>query len=120
MSMRLQNILVKTGVTIGLSLSLFTPALAGDDYSCTQLMYDHGLATSAQLYCGYEYYNEEIIARGARCIALADEYGQGKPDQLENALKEGLVDFQIEYEEASNKAGICNEFAETFSFIVRP
>lgn len=118
--MRLQAGLARIGITVSLSLSLLTSALASDDYNCTQLMYDHGLATSAQLYCRYEYYNEEIISSGGRCMALADHYGQGKRDQLENALKEGLADFQMEYEAASNKAGVCSEFAEAFSFIMRP
>lgn len=118
--MRSLAILVKIGITVSLSLSLFTPTLASDGYNCTQLMYDHGLATSAQLYCGYEYYNEEIIASGARCMALADHYGKGKPKQLKDALKEGLADFQMEYDAASNKADICSEFADEFSFIVRP
>lgn len=118
--MQLQAALVKIGIGVSLSLGLFTPALASDDYNCTQLMYEHGLATSAQLYCGYEYYNEDIIASGARCMALADQYGQGKPKQLKDALKEGLADFQMEYEAASNKAGICSEFAGEFSFIVKP
>lgn len=57
--MKSQNILVKTGVTIGLSLGLLTSALASDDYSCTQLMYDHGLASGAQFNCGYKFYNEK-------------------------------------------------------------
>ncbi|WP_440464360.1 hypothetical protein [Psychrobacter sp. ASPA161_6] len=118
--MRLQAALVKIGIGVSLSLSLLTPALASGDENCTQLMYDHGLATSAQLYCGYEYYNEEIIASGARCMALADQYGQGKPKQLKDALKEGLADFQMEYEVASNKAGICSEFADQFSMFVKP
>lgn len=118
--MRLRAGLARIGITVSLSLGLFASALASDDYNCTQLMYDHGLATSAQLYCEYEYYNEEIIANGARCMALADGYGQGKRDQLENALKEGLADFQMEYEAASSKASVCSEFADAFSFIVRP
>ncbi len=118
--MRSQTVLVKLGITISLLAGISASALASQDYNCTQLMYDHGLATSAQLYCKYEYYNEEIISSGGRCMALADHYGQGKRDQLENALKAGLADFQMQYEDASNKADICSEFADEFSFIVRP
>lgn len=118
--MRLRAGLVKTGITVSLLAGLSTPVLASDDYNCTQLMYDHGLATSAQLYCEYNDYNKAIIEDAGKCMALANQYGKGKPEQLENALKEGLADFQMEYEAASNKADICSEFADAFSFIVRP
>lgn len=118
--MRLRAVLVKMGIGFSLSLSLCTQALADDDYNCTQLLYDHGLATSAQMNCGYDAYSKTIIEDAGKCMALANQYGKGKPEQLENALKEGLADFQMEYEAASNKAGICSEFADAFSFIVRP
>lgn len=86
----------KIGITVSLLIGLSTSVLASDDYNCTQLMYDHGLATSAQLYCGYDDYNKAIIEDAGKCMALANDYGKGKPKQLENALKEGLADFQME------------------------
>ncbi|MGP9511096.1 hypothetical protein ACT3RN_00695 [Psychrobacter sp. AOP5-GZ1-6] len=99
-------------------MSLFTPALASDDYNCMQLMYEHGLATSAQLHCGYNTYSDAIIEDAGKCMALAGRFGKGT--QLENALKEGIADFQNQYNEADNKKRMCADFADEFSFIVRP
>lgn len=50
--MQLQAALVKIvcGVSLLAGLSLLAHA---SNYDCTQLMYDHGLATSAQMNCGY-------------------------------------------------------------------
>lgn len=116
--MQLQAGLVKIGIGVSLSLSLFTPALASDDYNCTQLMYEHGLATSAQLYCGYEDYSEAVISKASQCMALAEDHGES--DRLKETLKEGLADFQAEYENASNKKEICSVFADQFPLFVRP
>lgn len=116
--MQLQAGLVKIGIGVSLSLSLLMPALASDDYNCTQLMYDHGLAKSAQMNCGYDTYSKAIIEDAGKCMALANRFGKG--DQLENALEEGMSDFQSEYNETDNKQRICADFADEFSFIVRP
>ncbi len=43
-----------------------------------------------------------------------------KVDQLENALKEGVSDFQMQYNETDNKSRFCTDFADEFSFIVKP
>lgn len=118
--MQLRVGLAKIGITVSLLAGPSASVLGSDDYNCTQLMYDHGLATSAQLHCGYDNYNKAIIEDAGKCMALANEYGKGKLGQLEDALKEGLADFQMEYEAASNKASVCSEFADAFSFIVRP
>ncbi|WP_010197070.1 hypothetical protein [Psychrobacter sp. PAMC 21119] len=103
---------------VSLSLGLFTSVLASDDYDCTQLMYEHGLATSAQMNCGYESYSEAVISKASQCIALAEEHGES--GRLKETLKEGLADFQAEYEDASNKKEICSGFADQFSLFVRP
>ena len=116
--MRSQGMFIKIGIAIGLSLGLFTPALASDDYNCTQLMYEHGLATSAQLHCGYNTYSKAVIEDAGKCMVLANKFGKGT--QLENALKEGMSDFQAEYNGADDKPRICADFADEFSFIVRP
>ena len=116
--MQLQAGLVKIGIGVSLSLGLFASALASGDYNCTQLMYDHGLATSAQLYCGYEDYSEAVIDKAAQCMALAEE--RGESDRLKGVLREGLADFQAEYEDASNKPDICSVFADQFPLFVRP
>ncbi|MEH6668230.1 MAG: hypothetical protein V7689_10795 [Psychrobacter sp.] len=116
--MRLQDTLFKICIGVSLSLGLFTPALASDDYNCTQLMYEHGLATSAQMNCGYDTYSKAIIEDAGKCMALANKFS--KETQLENALKEGMSDFQTQYNEADDKKRICADFADEFSFIVRP
>lgn len=116
--MWLQAVLVKTGIAVCLLLGLLAPALANDNYNCTQLMYEHGLATSAQLHCGYEDYNEAVISKASQCMALAEDHGES--DRLKETLKEGLADFQAEYEDASSKKEICSGFADQFPLFVRP
>lgn len=116
--MWLQAALVKTSIAVSLSLGLFASALASDNYNCTQLMYEHGLATSAQLHCGYKDYSEAVISKVSQCMALAEENGES--DRLKETLKEGLADFQAEYEEANSKKEICSGFADQFSLFVRP
>ncbi len=116
--MRSQGILIKTVVTIGMSLVLFAPALASDDYNCTQLMYDHGLATSAQLNCGYESYSNAVISKAAQCMALAEQHDDSA--RLESVLKSGIADFQSEYDNASSKEGICSALASSLPMFVRP
>ena len=81
-------------------------------------MYDHGLATSAQLNCGYETYNNAIIEDASECLALAESVGRGV--EFENVLKAGITDFQTQYDESSNKPHVCAAFANEFDYIVRP
>lgn len=116
--MRSPAVLAKIGIMGSLVIGLSSPVLASDDYDCTQLMYEHGLATSAQAYCGYESYNESVINKAAQCMALAEQHG--KSSQLEGALRAGLSDFQMEYEEASSKTDICRAFSDEFSLFVNP
>lgn len=108
----------KIGIMVSLLAGLSTSVLAGDDYNCTQLMYEHGLATSAQLNCGYEGYSEAVISKAGQCLALAEKHGES--DRLKGVLKEGLADFQAEYENTSNKKEVCSEFADQFPLFVRP
>lgn len=116
--MQLQAGLVKIGIGVSLSLSLFMPVLASDDENCMQLMYDHGLASGAQFNCGYEFYNENIISRAKQCMAIADEYGER--DRLSGALVSGLKDFNSEYESTDGKHSLCVDFAENYPSFVRP
>lgn len=51
-------------------------------------------------------------------MALASRFGTKA--QLENALREGTTDFQTQYNEVGDKKRICADFADEFSFIVRP
>ena len=116
--MQLQAAWGKIGIGVSLFVALTGIAQASDDYSCMQLMYEHGLATSAQLNCGYETYNNAIIEEASECLALAESVGRDV--EFENVLKAGVTDFQTQYDESSNKQRICAAFANEFDFIVRP
>lgn len=116
--MQLQAGLGKIVCGVSLLAGMSMSALASDEYNCTQLMYDHGLATSAQMNCGYDTYSKAIIEDAGKCMALASRFGTEA--QLESALKEGATDFQTQYNEVGDKKRICAVFADEFSFIVRP
>lgn len=113
--MRLPTGLLKIG--IGVSLALCLPAQA-DGYDCTQLMYEHGLATSAQINCGYESYNNAVIDKVAQCMTLAEKHGQA--ERLAGVLKEGIADFTSQYNSVDNKPAICQAFADNFPLFVKP
>lgn len=117
--MRLQVAWGKIGIGFSL-IAILTGAVHAEDngYTCMQLMYDHGLATSAQVNCGYEYYNSAIIEDADECLALAKQVNQS--DDLKDVLKAGLADFQGQYNETDDKQRICDAFANEFDFIVRP
>ena len=110
--------LLRIGVLSILTLGLSTSALARDDYDCTQLMYDHGLASGAQFSCGYKFYNDNIISRASQCMAIANEYGDS--EQLNDALASGLKDFHTEYNNTDSKHALCVDFAENYPSFVHP
>lgn len=115
--MRSQGTLAKIGCGVSLLAGLCLPAMA-NNYDCTQLMYDHGLATSAQLNCGYESYNNAVISKAAQCMALAGQYDDS--ERLESALRSGIADFQSEYDSASSKEEVCSALASSLPMFVRP
>jgi|26BtaG_2_1085354.scaffolds.fasta_scaffold06360_2 hypothetical protein len=117
--MQLRVVLAKIGIGVSLlaSLAVSGQALAADDdYSCMQLMYEHGLATSAQAHCGYRYYNQTIISSAAQCMSKGIDFGIQR--EMEDALKAGVEDFQGQYNQASDKNDICGVFLADFGEFV--
>lgn len=116
--MRLQAAWGKIGIGVSLIIAFGSAAYANEDYTCMQLMYDHGLATSAQANCGYKHYNDTIIEDAAQCMAIAENVG--RESDLKDALTAGITDFQGQYNEVGDKKRLCSVFVDEFDFIVRP
>ena len=115
--MRLLVILSKVGITIGLvAITVLSQAAIDKGNTCMQLMYDHGLATSAQLNCGFEYYNQNVINEASMCMKKAKDFGASAA--MEDALRNGLSDFQYQFNEMKDKRAICTAFLNEFSDFV--
>lgn len=104
----------KTLVCLMLSTSISSFA---EDYTCMQHFYNYGLATYAQTSCKFKYWNDEVTNYASKCYALAESLGETQ--NLENALKAGLSDFQRQYGEAEDKQEICQAFQDDFSNFVK-
>ncbi|MDO5769199.1 MAG: hypothetical protein Q4P13_06810 [Psychrobacter sp.] len=113
--MRLSVVLSKIVCGASLGIMVVTGASANDD-TCMQLMYHHGLATSAQLNCRYEYYNQNVINEAGMCMSKAKDFGAD--DAMESALRAGLSDFQYQFDEVEDKQAICTAFLNEFNDFV--
>lgn len=75
------------------------------DYTCTQMFYDHGIASTASDKCGLKYINTDIASQTKKCFALARQ--TGSRTQLTNALTSGVITFSQAYK--TNKQSSCNQ-----------
>ena len=116
--MKIREIFLKVTIAVSILTVGSISALASDDYNCTQLMHEHGLATSAQANCGYESYSDTVIKKASQCMMLADKHGQA--DRLTGVLSEGVADFQNQYDSVDDKQAICQAFADNFPLFVEP
>lgn len=118
--MRLLAVWGKIGTMVSIVFIMMNAnaKLLNEDYMCTQLMYDHGLASGAQFNCGFEYYNEDVIDEARTCMEGAEILG--KEDELHEILATGLKDFNDAYAQTDAKYKLCRDFAEEYSFFVRP
>lgn len=92
-------------------------AYAQQSYTCVQHMYNVGLATNAQLNCGFKHWNDAVTEYGASCFAQFKSPSQKK--LLENAVLDGVRDFDTQYRQAKDKKAICRAFKQDFSDFVK-
>ena len=107
----------KLGIGISLMIGLSASAQASSDY-CKDLIYNHGLASSAQFTCGYEFYNDNVIRDAKQCMAQAVK--DGDDSELSSIMKDGFMEFKILYEEAPAPYKVCTKFVKDFPSFVQP
>lgn len=92
-------------------------SIYAEEYSCVQHMYNVGLATNAQLNCGFKHWNDAVTEYGASCLAEFQSPSQKK--LLEGAVLDGVRDFDRQYRQAKDKKAICRAFQQDFSDFVK-
>lgn len=109
-------------IGIGVSLIFYSintnAGLLNENYACTQLMYDHGLASGAHFNCGFEYYNQAVVEEAKACMEGAQMLGTD--EELHEIMTDGLKDFNDVYNQTDAPYKLCRDFAEEYSFFVRP
>ena len=115
--MLLREAASKLGIGISLMIGLSASAQASSDY-CKDLIYNHGLASSAQFTCGYEFYNDNVIRDAKQCMAQAVK--DGDDSELSSIMKDGFTEFKELYEDAVSPHRLCTTFAQEYSSFVQP
>lgn len=100
-----------------LCLCLSSSTVYAQAYSCIQHMYNVGLATNAQINCGFKYWNDAVSTYGSVCFAKFTKPNQQK--SLEDAILAGVRDFDAQYRQAKDKKAICRAFQQDFSDFVK-